>query len=76
MIKIKAIAKTTLIHYPLEEMVPEHTFHNPIFRIYRLNTMKQTEVPIIFAMSNDPSTYMQHSFYLQQDGYRKRGFMI
>jgi hypothetical protein len=34
--------------------------------------MKQTEVPIIYAMSNDPSTYMQHSFYLQQDSFTQQ----
>jgi hypothetical protein len=75
MVKIKVIAKTTLIHYPLDVMVQEHTFHNHIFRIYRLN-MKQTEVPITFAMSNDHSTYMQLSFYLQQDSYSRKGFTV
>jgi hypothetical protein len=34
--------------------------------------MKQTEVPIIFAMSNDPSTYIQGSFYLQQDSFKQQ----
>jgi hypothetical protein len=53
----KQDCKTTPLHYPVEKMVLGHTFHNSIFKIYRFH-MEGTEVPIIFAMSNDPSIYM------------------
>jgi hypothetical protein len=68
--------KITPIHYPLDNMVLGHTFHNSIFRIYRL-IMKQTEVPTIFAMSNNPSTCNKIVLHSQERKVLgKQDFMI